>query len=790
MLYRVAAFAALGGFLYGYDLGLIGGAMLNIHDQFHTSTAASEVIVGAAKIGAFFGTFLGGAMMLYYGRRKAIAMDSIFFMAGPVIMAAAYGVTGLVVGRVVVGLGIGISAVVVPAYLGEVAPAKSRGKIVEIYEVMLCLGMLCSVLADVALQDVHNNWRWMVGLPFIPGFILSAALLVLPESPRWLVVNGHLDEALAIIHRVYTHHRLPQGAQESTAEVEHELMDLWSSVEKDKAAQRERLQDVRRNRTRRDPDALPLKKGWHLGKARKFHTLEQSVGDLGSDADVLHIREPRGKGLEPSPDVELGRRQVATPVKQEPIKGMALPSESELSRLAVQAPPPLQPSAQRAGPRQPGRQLSRLHDVSRSAAPPEGDSGASTSGQTFEQIDLDGSNPFDATADDSRGGDGLSSPTATSEELSNPSSSLYRSLSEVPKGLPRIRTKSDAEELTRGVTLAPHHLAERVSPGGELQQALHQEVVGFWGTLWNMLQDIYVVATGPERNAVHMALWLAFFDQGIASTAIINYAPVVLEGAGVRDHMHATLLSSTITGSKIMGVVLAMFLVDTAGRRPLLIYGSFGSALGMVLLTAADALHSAPLVVVAMCLFILAFSMSYAGIFWVLVSEIFSMSAKSPAASAATAMLFASGAAANLVFLSLHDWLGAGAFLVFATIAASGGVYCYIMVPETKGRTMAEVQVLLARGRPNSTANVAFAAAAAAAAAADSSPGGAGAAEQGLVIAGLARGDQQARSLLASAGDHEDSAPEAGLPRAQHRAQGVLDRLRAQWSGYSRYQGS
>jgi MFS transporter, SP family, solute carrier family 2 (myo-inositol transporter), member 13 len=79
----------------------------------------------------------------------------------------------LVLGRLVVGLGIGISAVVVPAYLGEVAPPHLRGRVVEVYEVMLCAGMLCAALGDWALQGLANNWRWMVGVPVLPAIIMA-----------------------------------------------------------------------------------------------------------------------------------------------------------------------------------------------------------------------------------------------------------------------------------------------------------------------------------------------------------------------------------------------------------------------------------------------------------------------------------------------------------------------------------------------------------------------------------------------------------------------------------------
>lgn len=83
---------------------------------------------------------------------------------------------GLTTGRFLVGLGIGVSAVVVPAYLGEVAPAKVRGRIVEVYEVMLCLGMLSAMLVDAALQRVPWNWRWMVGAPVLPALFLARKL--------------------------------------------------------------------------------------------------------------------------------------------------------------------------------------------------------------------------------------------------------------------------------------------------------------------------------------------------------------------------------------------------------------------------------------------------------------------------------------------------------------------------------------------------------------------------------------------------------------------------------------
>ena len=162
MLVLVASFAALGGFLFGYDLGLIAGALLYMETDLRLSEGTEEVIVGMAKLVAVFGTFIGGALMQAYGRKRAIAWNSLFFICGPVVMASASDAAMLSFGRFIIGLGVGVSAVVVPAYVGEMAPPDKRGAVVITYELMLCLGMIASGVADFALRDARDNWRWMV----------------------------------------------------------------------------------------------------------------------------------------------------------------------------------------------------------------------------------------------------------------------------------------------------------------------------------------------------------------------------------------------------------------------------------------------------------------------------------------------------------------------------------------------------------------------------------------------------------------------------------------------------
>ena len=244
-LLRIAAFAGLGGFLFGYDLGLIAGALLymDTDEDLHLTTASSEAIVGMAKLGAVFGTFIGGALMADVGRKRAIAVTGVFFLLGPFAMAVSADAVGLALGRLVVGLGVGASAVCVPAYVAEMAPPENRGALVVTYELMLCFGMLFSGVADYALRDAgENNWRFMVAAPAVPAVAMVLGIYVLPESPRWLVVRGRLRDALRILHGVREGADVPFRAENdaSTARVEAELMELWSAVEKERDAKTSR----------------------------------------------------------------------------------------------------------------------------------------------------------------------------------------------------------------------------------------------------------------------------------------------------------------------------------------------------------------------------------------------------------------------------------------------------------------------------------------------------------------------------------------------------------------------
>ena len=227
----VVLFGALGGSLFGYDLGLIGGVLASLNganatrsevsppypeDTIYLDEIATELVVGGCKVGAALGALLC-MWLLPCGHHTCFVFSGVAYVLGPVIMATAPTWPVIFVGRVVTGIGVGASAVASPAYLGEVAPAAVRGAIVATYELALCLGLVAAVLVDWLLAlDVSQGflpqvarWRIMLALPAVPGMLVLFGCLLLPPSPLRLVQLGREAEAYELMLRL----QLPRSAR-------------------------------------------------------------------------------------------------------------------------------------------------------------------------------------------------------------------------------------------------------------------------------------------------------------------------------------------------------------------------------------------------------------------------------------------------------------------------------------------------------------------------------------------------------------------------------------------------
>ncbi|SEW30904.1 sugar porter family MFS transporter [Natrinema salifodinae] len=210
-----AALAALNGLLFGFDTGVISGAMLYIRDTFDltalfgyplASSTVEGLIVSGAMAGAIVGAALGGRLADRLGRRRLILVGAVIFFAGSLLMTIAPTVEILIVGRVLDGLGIGFASVVGPLYISEIAPPKIRGSLVTFNQIMITGGIFVSYLTNYALAslivDAELSWRLMLGVGMVPALVLLVGIHFLPESPRWLVERDREQRARSVLGRI------------------------------------------------------------------------------------------------------------------------------------------------------------------------------------------------------------------------------------------------------------------------------------------------------------------------------------------------------------------------------------------------------------------------------------------------------------------------------------------------------------------------------------------------------------------------------------------------------------
>src|SRR5271156_3982639 len=196
-----AIFAAVGGLLFGYDTAAISGAVIFIKQQFSLSTFPEELVVSMVLVDAAMAALGGGRLSDHLGRRVTLILTSVIFVVGALICAFAGSFNVLLVGRVIVGIGIGLASTTVPVYISEVAPPKARGWQVSLFQLAITIGILVAYVVDYAFAP-SGSWRWMLGLAAVPGLLLGLGMLYLPESPRWLARHGHTEKALKILTRI------------------------------------------------------------------------------------------------------------------------------------------------------------------------------------------------------------------------------------------------------------------------------------------------------------------------------------------------------------------------------------------------------------------------------------------------------------------------------------------------------------------------------------------------------------------------------------------------------------
>ena len=226
----IVAVATIGGFMFGYDSGVINGTQKGLEAAFDLGKLGIGVNVGAILVGSSIGAFLAGRMADLIGRRGVMMLAAILFLVSAVLAGAAGSSAVFIIARIIGGLGVGAASVISPVYISEVTPAAVRGRLSSIQQVMIITGLTGAFVANFVLARYAGGstaelwmgfpaWRWMFWLQASPAAIYFVALLVIPDSPRYLVARGREAEAQAVLTRLFG----PDAAARKVVEIRDSL---------------------------------------------------------------------------------------------------------------------------------------------------------------------------------------------------------------------------------------------------------------------------------------------------------------------------------------------------------------------------------------------------------------------------------------------------------------------------------------------------------------------------------------------------------------------------------------
>lgn len=227
-------------YYYCADVGVMSGAILFLKEDLKITEVQEEVFVGILSIISLFGSLAGGKTSDAVGRKWTMAFAAIVFQSGAGVMALATSFTVLMIGRFLAGIGIGFGIMIAPVYIAEIAPSVTRGSLTSFPEIFINLGILLGYISNYVFSGlpVHISWRVMLGVGILPSVFIGFALFVIPESPRWLVMQNRIDEARKVLLK--TNER-PNEVEARLAEIQEAAAFVNKDKYEEKAVWREMM---------------------------------------------------------------------------------------------------------------------------------------------------------------------------------------------------------------------------------------------------------------------------------------------------------------------------------------------------------------------------------------------------------------------------------------------------------------------------------------------------------------------------------------------------------------------
>lgn len=229
-IFFISLIAAFGGLLFGFDIAIFSGTIPFIKPYYTLTDAQLGWTGSSLYVGCIIGTLITGFFADRFGRKLPLVISAGIFMVSSILMGWASSYSGLIFWRIIAGIGVGAASMLSPLYIAEVSPAAIRGRMVSINQLTIVSGILLAYFSNYMLADIENNWRWMFTSGAIPAVLFFVCVFFVPESPRWLISKGKIDEAKKVLKKIIGVEKVQPELNAIQAGIQHEVKGKLSDL--------------------------------------------------------------------------------------------------------------------------------------------------------------------------------------------------------------------------------------------------------------------------------------------------------------------------------------------------------------------------------------------------------------------------------------------------------------------------------------------------------------------------------------------------------------------------------